>query len=73
MARSKAVPKQNGQKAKKTPKRGLALATAKAARKSGPPAVGGIKKPHRYRPGTILSIITYIKKVVIVLYYHYIC
>ena len=28
------------------------LAT-KVARKSAPPASGGIKKPHRYRPGTV--------------------
>lgn len=33
----------------KAPRKSLAL---KAARKSGP-ATGGVRKPHRYRPGTI--------------------
>ena len=33
----------------KAPRKGLAT---KAARKSGP-ATGGVKKPHRFRPGTV--------------------
>jgi len=34
----------------KAPRKQLA---AKAARKSTAPAAGGVKKPHRYRPGTV--------------------
>lgn len=34
----------------KAPRKQLA---AKAARKSTPAAAGGVKKPHRYRPGTV--------------------
>jgi histone H3 len=34
----------------KAPRRALAT---KAARKTGKPATGGVKKPHRYRPGTV--------------------
>lgn len=34
----------------KAPRKQLAT---KAARKTAPPARGGIKKPHRYRPGTV--------------------
>ena len=34
----------------KAPRKALAT---KAARKSGGPATGGVKKPHRYRPGTV--------------------
>ena len=34
----------------KAPRKQLAT---KAARKSAPASVGGIKKPHRYRPGTV--------------------
>uniref|UniRef100_A0A803VUQ6 Histone H2A/H2B/H3 domain-containing protein n=1 Tax=Ficedula albicollis TaxID=59894 RepID=A0A803VUQ6_FICAL len=36
----------------KAPRKQLAT---KAARKSAP-ATGGVKKPHRYRPGTVVSI-----------------
>merc|ERR1712224_1067294 len=36
----------------KAPRKQLAT---KAARKSAP-ATGGVKKPHRYRPGTVLSV-----------------
>nr|CAI5867855.1 unnamed protein product [Callosobruchus analis] len=35
----------------KAPRKQLAT---KAARKSAP-ATGGVKKPHRYRPGTVVS------------------
>ncbi len=34
----------------KAPRRALAT---KAARKTGKTATGGVKKPHRYRPGTV--------------------
>eukprot|EP01112_Ceratiomyxa_fruticulosa_P013625 TRINITY_DN383_c0_g1_i4.p2 TRINITY_DN383_c0_g1~~TRINITY_DN383_c0_g1_i4.p2 ORF type:complete len:138 (+),score=26.32 TRINITY_DN383_c0_g1_i4:143-556(+) len=34
----------------KAPRKQLAT---KAARKATPPAAGGIKKPHRFRPGTV--------------------
>jgi len=34
----------------KAPRKVLA---SKAARKSIPPMIGGIKKPHRYKPGTV--------------------
>ncbi|GAB5585210.1 histone H3.1 [Umbelopsis nana] len=34
----------------KAPRKQLAT---KAARKSAPAAAGGVKKPHRYRPGTV--------------------
>ena len=47
MARTKfTAPKSSGGKA---PRKALAT---KAARKSAP-ATGGVKKPHRYRPGTV--------------------
>jgi histone H3 len=44
--------KQTAQKSTggKAPRKKLAT---KAARKSAPPAYGGVKKPHRYRPGTV--------------------
>lgn len=50
MARSKIIPKHNvvGYKA---PRHQKLLAT-KASRKSAP-ATGGVKRPHRYRPGTV--------------------
>lgn len=34
----------------KAPRKQLAT---KASKKSAPVAVGGVKKPHRYRPGTV--------------------
>eukprot|EP01139_Manchomonas_bermudensis_P000137 Amastigsp_a131_6053.p2 type:complete len:138 gc:universal Amastigsp_a131_6053:472-59(-) len=34
----------------KAPRKSLAT---KAARKTAPPPTGGVKKPHRYRPGTV--------------------
>lgn len=34
----------------KAPRKSL---VTKAARKSAPPPTGGVKKPHRYRPGTV--------------------
>ncbi|ORX65594.1 hypothetical protein DL89DRAFT_296032, partial [Linderina pennispora] len=34
----------------KAPRKQLAT---KAARKSAPSGTGGVKKPHRYRPGTV--------------------
>ncbi|KAJ9109771.1 histone H3 [Naganishia vaughanmartiniae] len=34
----------------KAPRKQLAT---KAARKAAPPTAGGVKKPHRYRPGTV--------------------
>nr|XP_022314090.1 histone H3-like centromeric protein hH3v [Crassostrea virginica]XP_022314091.1 histone H3-like centromeric protein hH3v [Crassostrea virginica] len=42
--------KKTAEKKKKSPKK--AAAPKKAARKSAP-ATGGVKKPHRYRPGTV--------------------
>ncbi|XP_029648407.1 histone H3-like [Octopus sinensis] len=36
----------------KAPRKQLATKATKAARKSAP-ATGGVKKPHRYRPGTV--------------------
>jgi histone H3 len=48
MARTKkAARKHTGGKA---PRKGLAT---KSARKSAPQVGGGVKKPHRYRPGTV--------------------
>ena len=37
----------------KAPRKQLALKAAKQAAKSAPSPGGGIKKPHRYRPGTV--------------------
>lgn len=49
MARTKQKAKKDAQTAGKSPAKFLAL---KAARKSAP-GIGGIKKPHRFRPGTV--------------------
>ena len=42
--------KQTARKSEKAPRKQLA---SKFARKTAPSTVGGIKKPHRYRPGTV--------------------
>ena len=48
MARTKQTArKQTGVKAPRK-----VITTSKAARKTAP-AIGGVKKPHRYRPGTV--------------------
>lgn len=47
LARQQTARKSTGGKA---PRKQLA---AKAARKQAPAAAGGVKKPHRYRPGTV--------------------
>lgn len=49
MARTKQTARKNT--AGKAPRKSLGVAT-KAARKSAP-AVGGVKKPHRFKPGTV--------------------
>ncbi len=49
MARTKQTARKQTTSAGKAPRKQLG---AKAARKSAP-ALGGIKKPHRYRPGTV--------------------
>ena len=49
MARTKQTARKQASESGKQPRRMLAI---KAARKSAP-VTGGIKKPHRYRPGTV--------------------
>ena len=49
MARIRQTARKHTGSAKKVPRK---LIAAKAARKTAP-AMGGIKKPHRYRPGTV--------------------
>ena len=49
MARTKQTARKQPFYSGKSPSRKVAL---KAARKTAPP-IGGIKKPHRYRPGTV--------------------
>ena len=49
MARTKQTARKNTSSAGKAPRKQIA---SKAARKTAP-AMGGIKKPHRYRPGTV--------------------
>ena len=49
MARIKQTSRKQANSGSKLPKRFLA---SKAARKTAP-SMGGIKKPHRYRPGTV--------------------
>ncbi len=49
MARVKQTARKQVGQSKKIPRRLMAI---KAARKSAP-MIGGIKKPHRYRPGTV--------------------
>ena len=49
MARIKQTARKQVSSSAKVPRR---LMAAKAARKTAP-AMGGIKKPHRYRPGTV--------------------
>ena len=49
MARTKQTARKQTTPAGKAPRKQLG---SKAARKSAP-AIGGIKKPHRYRPGTV--------------------
>ena len=48
MARTKQTARRS--KGGKAPRKALAT---KAARRNGGPATGGVKKPHRYRPGTV--------------------
>ena len=50
MARTKQTTRKQISTAGKAPRK--QLASKKAARKSAP-SMGGIKKPHRYRPGTV--------------------
>ena len=50
MARTKQTARKQTPQGSKAPRKGIA--TSKAARKTAP-AVGGVKKPHRYRPGTV--------------------
>ena len=50
MARTKQTARKNASTAGKAPRK--QLASKQAARKSAP-SMGGIKKPHRYRPGTV--------------------
>ena len=49
MARTKQTARKSAASAGKAPRKQIA---SKAARKTAP-AMGGIKKPHRYRPGTV--------------------
>ena len=49
MARTKQTARKNTSSAGKAPRKQIA---SKAARKTAP-SMGGIKKPHRYRPGTV--------------------
>ena len=49
MARTKQTARKNTSSAGKAPRKQIA---SKAARKTAP-GMGGIKKPHRYRPGTV--------------------
>ncbi|XP_035695285.1 histone H3-like [Branchiostoma floridae] len=51
-AKKPAAKKPAAKKAKKSPKKAAKKTPKKAARKSAP-ATGGVKKPHRYRPGTV--------------------
>jgi histone H3 len=53
MARTKQTArKQTGQLAGKAPRKQQPFSQKTASRKSAP-ATGGVKKPHRYRPGTV--------------------
>ena len=51
MARVKQTARKNAGAGGKAPRKQVVVGT-KAARKTAP-AVGGVKKPHRYRPGTV--------------------
>ena len=51
MARTKQTARKQATPAGKAPRKQVTQAS-KAARKSAP-AIGGVKKPHRYRPGTL--------------------
>ena len=50
MARTKQTARKQASAAAKAPRK--QVIGSKAARKSAP-AIGGVKKPHRYRPGTV--------------------
>ena len=50
MARTKQTARKNTSQSGKAPRKEITV--SKAARKSAP-AIGGVKKPHRYRPGTV--------------------
>jgi len=52
MARTKQTARKNAQISGKAPRKGPTNLGSKAARKSAP-GTGGIKKPHRFKPGTI--------------------
>jgi histone H3 len=52
MARTKQTARKNTGTAGKAPRKVVASTAAKSARKSAP-AHSGVKKPHRYRPGTV--------------------
>ncbi|XP_036830130.1 histone H1-like [Oncorhynchus mykiss] len=51
VAAKKAVARK--EKAAKSPKKATKAAKPKAAARKSAPATGGVKKPHRYRPGTV--------------------
>ncbi|KAL7502378.1 hypothetical protein ACHAXN_000680, partial [Cyclotella atomus] len=38
---------------KQLPTKGIAVAARRVAGRRSAPATGGVKKPHRYRPGTV--------------------
>ena len=50
MARTKQTARKNTSQASKAPRKEIKV--SKAARKTAP-ALGGVKKPHRYHPGTV--------------------
>ena len=50
MARTKQTARKQTPQGSKAPRK--AITSSKAARKTAP-AIGGVKKPHRYRPGTV--------------------
>ena len=50
MARTKQTARKNTSQSQKAPRKQIIV--SKAARKSAP-AIAGVKKPHRYRPGTV--------------------
>ncbi len=50
MARTKQTARKNASQSQKAPRKQIVV--SKAARKSAP-ALAGVKKPHRYRPGTV--------------------
>jgi histone H3 len=52
MARTKQTARKNASTGGKAPRKSVGV-SHKAARKSAPQSSGGVKKAHRYKPGTV--------------------